>query len=147
MTAADFTDIASWSERQRTLRYGSPSFRCCNVLSLLYSLQEHRPSLVTSQVNLSHYGESIAHQLPRGGVRQGCSLGRSRQQRGVERLWEAHRPPFQPAVARHVPQALEPLSSPLERRSAPQTASIAPSPAPHSRKTSCGKLPKCRRAF
>jgi len=44
----------------------------------------------------------------------GRSLGRSRQQRGMEWLREALRSPNEPAVARHVPQALEPSSPSLD---------------------------------
>src|SRR2546430_3868770 len=55
-------------------------------------------------------------------------------------LWEPHRPPCEPAVARHVPQALESSSPSLERRGAPQTGAIACSAAPRRRKSSRRRL-------
>src|SRR5216684_214122 len=85
--------------------FGSAAARssCCNVLSLLYSLRQHRRLLVTSQVHLKHYDEIGSRHLPREWVRQGCPLGGSRQQRRMGWLWEAHRSACEPTVACHVP--------------------------------------------
>src|SRR6266480_3355822 len=146
MTTTDFMDIGRQSAVTKAA-YGSSSLCCCNALSLLYSLPKHRRFLVTSQTHLNHYDESITQQLPRGGIRQGCSLGRSRQQRGMERLWEAHRSPYKRALAHHVPQALEPSPPCFERRSAPQTGAIARSAAACRGKANRGRLPKSKRAF
>src|SRR5882762_5020032 len=147
MAAADFMGNSSPMSSGASRGTTPPASPCCNVLSLLYSLPYHRRIAVTSQVNLVHYDENVARHLRRGGVRQSCSLGRPRQQRGMEWLWEAHRSPCEPAVARHVPQALGPLSPSLEGRSAPQTDAIAQSVASYRGKTSRGRLLECKRAF
>src|SRR6267378_3820339 len=129
MAVADFMDIGSPKSGGASRRYGSAGSRCCNALSLLYSLRQHRRIVVTSQADLNHYDENVAQHLWRCGVRQSCPLDRPRQQRGMEWLWEAHRSPCESAVARYVPQALGPLSPSLERRSARQIGAIAQSVA------------------
>src|SRR5713226_5034787 len=58
----------------------------------------------------------------------------------MERIWEAHRSSCEPAMARHVPQALEPSSSSLERLSAQQIAAVARPAARCRGETSCGRL-------
>src|SRR5216684_35234 len=146
MVVADFMGIFSpmSGTRRGTAFSGSD---CCNALSLLYSLRNCRLFSVTSQVYLKHYNENVAQHLRRGGVRRSSPVGRPRQQRGMEWVWEAHRPPCEPTVAREVPQALGPLSLSLERRSAPQAGEVAPPAAPRRGKASRRRLLKCKRAF
>src|SRR5713226_7063177 len=145
MTVADFMGIGLPGNGGANFGSAAARSSCCNVLSLLYSLRQHRRLLVTSQVHLRHYDEIGSRHLPREWVRQGRPLGGSRQQRRMGWLWEAHRSACEPTVARHVPQALGPLSSPFERLSSPQAGEVAQSAAPRRGKTRRGRLPEPKR--
>src|SRR6266852_4788746 len=145
MTVADFMGIGLPGNGGANFGSAAARSSCCNVLSLLYSLRQHRRLPVTSQVNLNHYNENVAQHLRRGGVRQGRPLGGSCQQRGMGWLREAHRSACEPTVACHVPQALGPLSSPFERPSSPQAGEVAQSAAPRRGKTRRGRLPEPKR--
>src|SRR6266436_10442087 len=88
MTVADFMGIRSPTS-SRASRGTAPQVP---VAVTLYHCYTHYRSIgyfvVTSQAHLNHYGESVPQHLPRGGIRQCRSLGRSHQQRGMEWLWE-----------------------------------------------------------
>src|SRR5712692_7589759 len=140
MTAADFMGIGLPGKAGANCSAAPAHPGCCNVLSLLYSLRQHRRLPVTSQVHLRHYDETDSRHLPREWVRQGRPLGGSRTQRGMGWLREAHRSAREPGVACHVPQALGPLSSPLKRPLSPQTGEVAQSAAPCHGKTGRRRL-------
>src|SRR6266851_3594067 len=145
MTVADFMGIGLPGNGGANFGSAAARSSCCNVLSLLYSLRQHRRLLVTSQAHLRHYDEIGSRHLPREWVRQGRPLGGSRQQRGMGWLREAHRSACEPTVACHVPQALGPLSTPFERPSSPQTGAVAHSAAPRRGKTRRRRLPEPKR--
>src|SRR5437764_367341 len=65
----------------------------------------------------------------------------------MEWLREAHRSPYELAVARHLPQALEPSSPSLEKRSAAETGAFALSAAPRRGQTSGRGLSRPQRDF